>query len=75
MADLVHEWCADWYAADCYATSLPRNPTGPASGQRRVSRGGSWRHRITVTRSAARSSLRPEQRYTDYGLRVVASID
>ncbi|HSP35081.1 MAG TPA: formylglycine-generating enzyme family protein [Thermoanaerobaculia bacterium] len=67
----VHEWCADWYAADYYAVAPDRNPRGPATGTRRVSRGGSWRHRVKVTRCAARSSLPPDFRYADYGFRVV----
>jgi len=66
----VHEWCADWYAADYYAASPERNPGGPASGIRRSSRGGSWRHHIKVTRCAARSSIPPEFQYADYGFRV-----
>lgn len=70
VCENVHEWCSDWYAADFYAASPERNPRGPASGTRRVSRGGSWRHRVQVTRCAARSSLPPESRYTDYGFRV-----
>jgi formylglycine-generating enzyme required for sulfatase activity len=73
LGDLVHEWCSDWYAADAYATATARDPIGPANGTRRVSRGGSWRHRIRVTRCAARSSLQPEGRYSDYGFRVVRS--
>ncbi|HEX9161412.1 MAG TPA: SUMF1/EgtB/PvdO family nonheme iron enzyme [Thermoanaerobaculia bacterium] len=71
MCENVHEWCSDWYAADYYASSPDRNPRGPESGTRRASRGGSWRHRVKVTRCAARSSLPPELRYADYGLRVV----
>jgi len=67
----VHEWCADWYAADYYAISPDRNQRGPATGTRRVSRGGSWRYRVKVTRCAARSSLPPDLRYADYGFRVV----
>lgn len=66
----VHEWCADWYARDYYATSPPANPTGPSSGARRASRGGSWRHAFTISRSAARSRLDPSLRYTDYGFRL-----
>jgi formylglycine-generating enzyme len=73
MCENVHEWCADWYAPDYYAISPERNPRGPESGTRRVSRGGSWRHRIKVTRCAARSSLPPEFRYNDYGFRVARS--
>ena len=78
MADNVHEWCSDWYAPDGYAreTAPPGEPVddprGPAEGERRASRGGSWRHRIKVARIAARSSLAPERRYNDYGMRVYA---
>src|SRR5262249_312484 len=71
VADNVHEWGLDWYRADHWRVSPERDPTGPERGVRRASRGGSWRHQIKVTRSAARSSLPPELRYTDYGFRVV----
>ena len=71
IAANVHEWCADWYAADFYAGSPERNPTGPAHGVRRASRGGAWRHAVTISRCAARSRIDPSFRYTDYGFRVV----
>ena len=74
MAENVHEWCSDWYAAGYDAADLD-NPRGPAEGERRASRGGSWRHRVKVTRSAARSSLPPDRRYNDYGFRVYADIE
>ncbi len=67
----VHEWCSDWYGEDYYARSPKRNPKGPASGKRRASRGGAWRHQIKVCRNGARSSLDPSFRYNDYGFRVV----
>jgi len=67
----IHEWCADWHAADYYAQSPSRNPQGPASGVRRASRGGAWRHAVTVSRCAQRSKIDPSFRYTDYGFRVV----
>jgi len=73
MGDNVHEWCADWYDANFYACSPERNPRGPSSGTRRASRGGSWRHHIKVSRTAARSSIPPEFKYTDYGFRVARS--
>jgi sulfatase modifying factor 1 len=72
LGDNVHEWCADWYDAAYYAVSPERNPQGPLSGSRRASRGGSWRHHIKVTRTAARSSIPPEFKYADYGFRVAA---
>ena len=70
MCDNVHEWCTDWYAPDYYAASPERNPRGPESGDRRASRGGSWRHHIKMSRCAARSSIPPQFQYADYGFRV-----
>jgi formylglycine-generating enzyme required for sulfatase activity len=71
IAANIHEWCADWHARDYYARASSRNPAGPPAGLRRASRGGSWRHAVTISRSSARSKLDPSFRYTDYGFRVV----
>jgi formylglycine-generating enzyme required for sulfatase activity len=71
IAANIHEWCTDWYAADFYPSSPERNPTGPTRGVRRASRGGAWRHAITISRCAARSRIDPSFRYTDYGFRLV----
>jgi formylglycine-generating enzyme len=70
----VHEWCSDWYQPDYYALSPERNPRGPEAGERRASRGGSWRHHIKVTRCAARSSIPPEFQYADYGFRLACDL-
>lgn len=67
----IHEWCADWHSAAYYAISPIRNPTGPETGVRRASRGGAWRHAMTVSRCAQRSKIDPSFRYADYGFRVV----
>ena len=74
LCENVHEWCADWYQADYYAHSPERQPRGPDRGERRASRGGSWRHHIKVSRVAARSSIPPAFQYADYGFRVVRDI-
>lgn len=75
ISENVHEWCADWYERNYYAGSPERNPPGAAAGDRRASRGGSWRHQIKVSRSAARSSIPPAFEYADYGFRVVRDVN
>jgi formylglycine-generating enzyme required for sulfatase activity len=75
LGDNVHEWCADWYDAAYYAVSPEKNPQGPPASTRRASRGGSWRHHIKVTRTAARSSIPPDFKYADYGFRIASGGD
>jgi formylglycine-generating enzyme required for sulfatase activity len=70
MCENVHEWSSDWFQADYYALSPERNPRGPATGIRKASRGGSWRHHIKIARCATRSSIPPEYQYADYGFRL-----
>lgn len=70
IAANIHEWCADWHSSSYYRDSPARTPTGPSRGERRASRGGSWRHAVTISRCAARSRLGPTYRYTDYGFRL-----
>jgi formylglycine-generating enzyme required for sulfatase activity len=78
ICDNVHEWCSDCYDPNYYATSPDRNPRGPEPhlgiGQRKSSRGGSWRHQIKVARCSARSSIPPEFQYADYGFRVACDL-
>jgi formylglycine-generating enzyme len=73
ISENVHEWCLDWFGEGYYAVSPEVNPRGPESGVRRSSRGGSWRHQVKITRVAARSSIPPQFRYSDYGFRIVRS--
>src|SRR6266581_1547845 len=63
-----------WFDAMAYAASPARDPRGPAEGERRASRGGSWRHRVRWSPPSARSSLPPSFRYADYGFRVLREV-
>jgi formylglycine-generating enzyme required for sulfatase activity len=55
----VAEWCSDWYEAGYYARSPVENPTGPAAGNTRVSRGGTWMSPSYSTRGASREGIEP----------------
>ena len=70
MASGVHEWCSDWYEPSYCAAAPERNPRGPAAGERKAARGGSWRHSVRFTRCAARSALAPDKRFSDFGFRL-----
>ena len=74
IATNIHEWCADWWDPDYYTQSPERNPAGPPSGVRRISRGGAWRHAYTISRVTLRSKLDPSFRYNDYGFRLARSL-
>jgi formylglycine-generating enzyme required for sulfatase activity len=73
----VAEWCNDFYAVDYYQKSPARNPRGPASGSKRVVRGGSWNSRASDCRSSYRFSENPAYSdvcigyYDVYGFRCV----
>jgi formylglycine-generating enzyme required for sulfatase activity len=55
MLGNVAEFCYDYYTADYYKNdSININPKGPASGEERVIRGGSFKSDASDVRSAAR---------------------
>ena len=66
----VWEWCQDWYDTDYYSVSPSTDPSGPASGSSRVSRGGSWVDFATFCRSADRSWFIPSSTFSGLGFRL-----
>ncbi len=70
----ISEWCSDWYDSRGYYANSPRDdPRGPASGQDRVHRGGSWSKWVSGCRSASRSRDHPSYRNETLGFRVAFS--
>jgi formylglycine-generating enzyme required for sulfatase activity len=65
----VWEWCADWYAEDAYASGPAADPGGPASGDTKVHRGGSWMNYPYYLRPAIRYSSEPDRRSRLIGFR------
>jgi formylglycine-generating enzyme required for sulfatase activity len=67
----VWEWVSDWYADTYGSSTAVTDPTGPASGACRVSRGGSWLYAAGYCRSARRDKYDSGIRNFYLGLRVL----
>ncbi len=63
----VWEWCSDWYAS---YSDRAVDPQGPATGARRVLRGGSWGSSGRRVRAAYRGANEPGVRNQSSGFRL-----
>ncbi len=68
----VWEWCWDWFGP--YSPEEQVDPSGPATGESRMLRGGSWRRSRHHCRSATRYDSSPENHGKSLGLRVVRTL-
>lgn len=67
----VEEWCNDWYAP--YSSDDQTDPVGPATGEYRITRGGSHNTPAKYLRTANRMAMIPEDKHSLTGFRVVQS--
>ena len=71
MLGNVWEWCMDYAdLASGYASEPQQDPSGPATGERRVYRGGAWSTAARDVRAACRLARAPGDRDGDLGLRL-----
>ncbi len=69
----VWEWCEDRFGSHEWADSLV-DPRGPAAGDQRVDRGGSWHSSSGDCRSAFHNGVDASKRDSYLGFRVVRTI-
>jgi sulfatase modifying factor 1 len=77
MIGNVWEWTSDWYAADAYTQSPSENPTGAATGDKRVARGGSWfcsPNYCGAYNSHYRGASPPTHAFNNVGFRCVSDV-
>lgn len=77
MTGNVWEWCHDRFSGTWYAHSPAENPAGPASGERRSMRGGSYLCHASYCnryRVDARNSNTPDSATTNLGFRCVRDV-
>ena len=74
MAGNVREWVYDWYGPDSYPLMPERNPQGPKAGRYKSVRGGSWRSRPQLLRTATRNGATPDTRSPNIGFRCARTL-
>jgi len=70
----VAEWVQDWFGFDYYAYMPERNPPGPVSGRYKSVRGGSWKSKAIMLRTATRGGAPPDNRSPTIGFRCAATV-
>jgi formylglycine-generating enzyme required for sulfatase activity len=63
------EWVSDWYDEHYYQSSPSEDPTGPASGQARILRGGAWDSPAAHVRASIRHGRPPNNYWFSFSFR------
>jgi formylglycine-generating enzyme required for sulfatase activity len=71
MRGNVQEWVEDYFDPNYYSGSPAADPQGPATGDTRVVRGGSYHVRDWLTRVSLRANFPEGYEFGDVGFRVV----
>jgi len=73
MAGNAQEWVADWYDPMYYKNAPNADPPGPATGTKKVLRGGSFDYASQALRTSYRYADYSKNDDTSYGFRCAAS--
>jgi formylglycine-generating enzyme required for sulfatase activity len=69
MAGNVRQWVFDWYQSDYYSVAPDRNPPGPATGTKKVLKGGGWTDPANYVRISSRLDHLPDSAGYNRGFR------